>query len=164
MALPKFLDHGKPYPGHDVIAGPGGMLSPSWASWFARLTDTLASIPNIMNVTSLEEQDASITATDLSGFQHLPAGLYRVTYAARITTAAVTSSSLTVTIAWTDGAVAQSQAGAAMTGNTTTTRQTASYLVRIDADSDLTYATTYASNGAGEMKYSLDIACERIAA
>lgn len=90
------------------------------------------------------------------------AGLYRVTWYARITAAAITSSSLQVTIGWTDGGIPCSVTSAAITGNTTTTTGTASLLLRSDAATPITYATTYASNGANEMTYSLSVVLESI--
>ena len=111
--------------------------------------------------TALTNQSASISATPVP-VPSLTAGLYRVSYYARITTAATTSSSLTVTIAWTDGTIAMTQAGAALTGNTTATQQNGTFFIQDDANASITYATTYASNGAGEMKYSLYVVVESV--
>jgi hypothetical protein len=140
-----------------------GLLSPKWQDWFVYLSPTLHSIPNIVNVTELTEQNTSLSATDFS-LAVLPAGLYRVSYLARITTAAGVSSSLTVAITWTDGGVAKALTGAAITGNTTATYQSADVLIMVDAGTDVTYATTYASNAASAMKYGLAVFLERIRA
>ena len=148
-------------PIRDRVIGALGTLSPAWEAWFARLPDTLASIPGILKSVALDDQAATIAATDLTGGL-LSKGSYRVTYHARISRAATSSSSLTVTIAWTEGGVAQSIAGAAMTGNTTTTRQNSVFMIRSDAATDVTYATTYASTGATTMQYSLDLSFEQI--
>jgi hypothetical protein len=164
MAIKKFLDMGKPAPLMDAIVnGPTGMLSPKWQDWFVYLSPTLHSIPNIVNVTELTGQGAAITATDFSRAV-LPAGLYRASYLARITTAAGVSSSLTVVLRWTDGGVAKALTGAAITGNTTATYQSGSVLIYVDAGTDVTYTTTYASNAAGVMKYGLAVFLERISA
>ena len=155
MAYPKFLNAAPP---------PLDLNSLRGQEWMARMPDTLESIPNIMKHTALTNQNTSLSATAFQGFV-LQAGLYRVSYHARITTPATTgaaTSSLTVTIAWTDGTVGQSLAGAAMTGNTTTTRQSDVYLIRADASTNVTYATTYASNTASQMKYSLDLILEHV--
>src|SRR3989304_6643158 len=121
MAIKKFLDLGKPAPLQNAVPDrKTGLLTIPWLQWFSQLPPTLASIPNIVNVTELTGQGAAITATDFSGAV-LPVGLYRASYLARITTAAGVSSSLTVTLAWTDGGVAKALTGAAITANTTAT-------------------------------------------
>ena len=66
-----------------------------------------------------------------------------------------------MTFGWTQ-AVACTLASVAMTGNATSTVGTASFLVRVDQDSAITYATTYASSGAVTMQYRLDTVCERV--
>src|SRR5512139_132421 len=141
-------------PIEDLVVDKSGRLTMLWKQWFGRVPATLASIPNIFNTVSLSTQAASITATDFSGTTP-KAGVYRITYHARITRAATTSSTLTVTLAWTEGGVGQSAAGAAMIGNTTTTIQSDTLLIRSDAAA-VTYATTYGSVGATTMQYSLD--------
>ena len=155
-----FLDDTAP-PLGDAVLDAKGRLAETWRRWFGRMPDTLNSIPNIQKRVSLSSQGASISATDLGGAAVLAAGTYRATYYARISTAASVNSSLTVTLAWTDG-VAQTYSGAAIIGNTTTTYQTGTLMFRADASSAITYATTYASNAAGEMKYTLDIVLERV--
>jgi len=164
MSIKKFLDIGKPAPLADAVTSQvTGLLTPRWEEWFARLPTTLHSIPNIVNVTELTEQSASIGATDFS-LAVLPAGLYRASYLARITTAAGVSSSLTVAIAWTDGGVAKSLTGAAITGNTTATYQSSEVLIYVDAGTVVTYTTTYASNAASAMKYGLSLTLEKLRA
>src|SRR3972149_4856466 len=93
MSIKKFLDIGKPAPLMDAVVNRvNGLLSPPWQEGFSRLPTTLHSIPNIVNVTELTEQNTSLSATDFS-LAVLPAGLYLVSYLARITTAAGGSSS-----------------------------------------------------------------------
>jgi len=89
-------------------------------------------------------------------------GLYRVSWNVRITQAATTSSSLTVTIAATDGGVAVLQVGPALTGNTITTVQSGTFLVRADAATPITYAVAYASVGATVMRYTISFAIELV--
>lgn len=147
------------------FVGREGHLSDPWARWFGQLQETLKSYPTKRRVVSLSAQTKEITATDL-GPGGLAAGLYRVEYYARITTAAGVSSSLTVTFAWTDGGVAQSWSGAAMTGNTTATNQSGALLIRIDKATAVNYSATYASAGGGgaDMQYSLDMALVQVSA
>ena len=81
-----------------------------------------------------------------------------------ITTAATTSSSLTVTVGWTEGAVPLTVSGAAMTGNTTTTVQNATQVLQVDGSTPVTYATTHASSGATAMVYELTVLLEQLQA
>jgi hypothetical protein len=156
-----------PIPLQDPIARPGpgrfaGLLPDVWIDWFTVLTSTVNQAPNRLSAVELTSQGASIGATDFSGGGVLNAGLYRVTYYARITRAAGTSSSLTVTLSWTDGGASCSFAGAAITGNTTTTIQSETKMIRIDSASPVRYATTYASVGMPTMLYSLDVTLEQV--
>ena len=112
---------------------------------------------------SVSGQSASIGTTAIPTAA-LTAGLYLVSYYARITQAGTVSSSLTVTLHWTESTLALTVTGAAMTGNTTTTVQSGTHLVRIDASSPVSYSTTYASVGATAMQYRLDVVLERVAA
>ena len=152
-----------PLPLRDPVVEPNRMLSQPWLMYLSRLPATLYSIPSRLNAESVAAQGASIAATDISG-TGLSAGLYRVSYYARITRAATTSSSLVVALGWTDGGVAQSYAGADMTGNTTATTQTGSVLIHVDAGQPVTYAATYGSVGATAMQYGLSVTLEKVLA
>jgi hypothetical protein len=124
---------------------------------------TLHAIPSRLNVVALTAQGASIAATNFApGI--LAGGLYRVSYYARCTTAAGVSSGLIVTFGWTDGGVACTLDSANMTGNTTATTQSGTVLIRIDKGTAITYATTYASNAAGVMRYALSVVLEKVLA
>ena len=138
-----------------------GKISEPWNDFMTRLTTVVGQSPNRLNSVYLTEQDASIAGTDMSG-GNLSAGLYRLTYYFRITQAAGTSSSLAVAFAWADGGVACVLAGAAETGNATSSVQSGTIMVRIDAGSPVNYATTYASVGAPVMEYALDVTLELV--
>ena len=132
--------------------------------WMTSLLSEVESAPSTYAPVSLTGQSASIGTTPIP-VATLSSGLYRVTWSARITTPATTgaaTSSLTVTLGWTDATLACTISGAALTGNTTTTTQSATQLVRVDAASPITYATTYASNTAGQMVYRLDVVLEAV--
>ena len=137
-----------------------GRVTRAMRYWLIALTDRLNTTPNLVASATASTQSASVSATAFS-IASVDPGLYRLSMAARITRAATTSSSLTVTFGWTQ-AVSCSAASAAMTGNTTATTGTFSVLVRVDKDSSLTYATTYASSGGTGMQYRFDVTCERI--
>lgn len=138
-------------------------MSDPWIRYFSDMTVRLEDSPERIGLVELTAQAASIAATAIP-MPGLSAGLYRVAYYARITTAATNNSSLTVTFDWQDGGVTPTWSGAAITGNTTTTVQSGTLLLLCAASSPIRYSTTYASNGATAMVYKLYITCEGIAA
>ena len=149
-----------------LVEGSNQFLSRFWLRYFQSVVDVVNNSARKLSLTSLTAQGASVSATALDTGA-LDPGLYRITYSARVTRAATTSSSLTVTISWMDGDVAQSQSGAAMTGNTTTTEQNGTVFVHngtntLVANDVVKYATTYASSGATSMQYSLYVLAEQI--
>jgi hypothetical protein len=137
-----------------------GRVTTAMRYWLLSLSDRLNTTPNRVASADASTQAASITTTAFAITSVLP-GLYRLSMAARITRAASTSSSLTITFGWTQ-AVACTVSSTAMTGNTTATTGTFSALVRVDQDSSITYATTYASSGATTMQYRVDVICEQL--
>ncbi len=156
----ELLDTAAP-PLSDPISGKDGALTVPWSDYFGRLPITFAAFPARFRNAALTTQAASIGATALDS--SVNEGLYRLTYYARITRAGTVSSSLTVTLSWTDGGVACSYAGSAITGNTTATVQSGTVMVRSD-HAAINYATTYASAGATTMQYALDVVLERVLA
>ena len=140
-----------------------GHLTDPWARYFDNLVLLIESTPSRVRSVSLTDQNASIAATDMTDGA-FSSGLYELKYYARITQAATTSSSLTVTLDWIDGGVVVSFSGAAITGNTTSTYQSETQLVRIDPLSPVRYSTVYASVGATPMKYALYITLTEIQA
>lgn len=140
-----------------------GLCTQPWVEYFNSLVLTQSASPVRIDSVSLSAQGASIAATDMASVP-LAAGIYRVSYYVRITQAATTSSSLTVTLDWTDGGVSPSFSGAAITGNTTTTFQSETQLIAIDSVSPVRYSTTYASVGGTPMLYKLEITLEKVLA
>lgn len=141
---------------------PGWAMSKDLAIYLqASVIQAIASAPQFYPAVSLTNQSASIGTTPMP-LPSLATGLYRLTTYARITTADAVSSSLTITVSWTDGAIACSLSGAAMTGNTTATVQSNTATVQIDAATPISYATTYASNTPGSMKYKLIVLVEAV--
>lgn len=136
-------------------------FSQEHVDWFLEQQTRTADTPEQLGSVSLTAQGATIAATPVP-MPDLTAGMYRVSYAARITRAGSVSSSLTVTIGWTRS-VALTQAGAAMTGNTTATQQNGTFFIRNDANASITYATTYADGGGAiAMQYELDVVVEKL--
>ena len=151
-----------PPPLTDQVVHPGtGRMSDVWRQWFGRMPATLEAIPSLVNRVNLTDRPASITATNFTGVSLL-AGAYRASYRIQITRAATVSSSLRVTFGWTDGGVAQSAVGALITGNTVTTGQSDTIVVRVDKGTNVTYAVTYASAGATSMKYAFSCSLEKV--
>jgi len=134
-------------------------LSPIWEKWFRTLREWVNETAPRVGSVAVTGQAAAIGSTDIAA-STLRAGTYRISYYARITQAATTSSSLTVTIGWTDRGVACAYSGAAVTGNTTATTQSGSFIVVVDGGTAITYQTAYASVGGQVMTYALDIRVE----
>jgi hypothetical protein len=116
----------------------------------------------------LTAQTAAVTTTTL--FAIVTAGQYLLTWNAKVTTAAGTSSTLgPLTIVYTDpDSVAQTITAAAQiaagtiatssTGNTTTTVLIGvPMLLNCKAATNVTYALAYASNAANAMNYNLHL-------
>ena len=137
-----------------------GRVTQAMRYWLLSMADRINGSPSIIATTSLTVQSASIAPTSFGILQVQP-GVYRLSMAAQVTRAATTSSSLTVTFGWTS-TVACTTSSAAMTGNTTATTSSLTYLVRVDEATAITYATTYASVGGVTMQYQLDVTCEQV--
>jgi hypothetical protein len=155
---------GPPMPARDPMTDPvTGLIRRTWQVWLRNLTNTVNDAPVRIQTVSLSGQAASIGTTSIPSVP-LSTGLYRVTWYLRITTAAATSSSLTVSFGWTDDTVTMSLSGAAVTGNTTTTSQTGTALLAADNASPVTYATSYTSVGTPAMQYALNLILEAVSA
>ena len=117
--------------------------------------------PAVNGVVNLTAQSAAITATALVTAS--VASLWRVSYYAKVTTAASSSSTIgTITIGWTDGDdfTAQTAVSASSSANTTTTVLQGSVIVEAAAATAITYAMAYASSGGTPMQYSLHLTAE----
>ena len=137
-----------------------GKLTEVWIPYMQSQNSIAAtSIRLTTSPVALSAQAASIGVTAIPTTS-LAAGLYRIAYYTRITTASGATSSLTVTIHWTDGGIACSLSSAALTANTTSTVGTGTALVNIDGASPVSYSTTYASTGVPVMSYALYLTLE----
>lgn len=134
-----------------------------WPTYLRDMRTDLDAAPTaLIPPVQLTNQGAAISTTAFPT-ESLAAGIYRVTVYQRITTAAGVSSSLQTTISWTDGAIACSVSGAALTGNTTATIGSFTALMHIDGATPISYTTAYASDLPGVMRYRLDLVLELIA-
>lgn len=111
---------------------------------------------------SLTGQAASIGTTPVTS-ETLTAGLYRLTYYIRITTADGVSSSVRLNMAWVDGSATCTHSFLDVTGDTTGTTESETRMVDISAP-PITFTVTYVSNTPGAMQYKLLIALESVAA
>lgn len=138
-----------------------GLLSSDYyQTFFAMIEKLTLSVQQAADsIPSLVGQLASIGATQFP-VGDVVAGVYRLSWYLRITQAATTSSSILVTFAWTDSGNGIASSGAALTTNTLNSTQSGSAVVRVDASTPLTYATTYASVGAAVMQYALTVSAE----
>lgn len=132
-----------------------------WSEFFSDLAGRVASTAQAIKSVVLTGQSASIGNTAIPTGA-LAAGTYRVSTYARITRAATTSSSLQITITWTDGGVTCSSTSAALTGNTTSTTQSQTLVLTSDQGVAVSYSTTYATLGVTTMTYSLNVILEAL--
>ncbi len=151
-----------PYPIRNRIATRDGFVTTDFDTWFRDQLAAVNAAPFQWAHVFKLGQEASIAATVVYQTALRVEAVYRVSYTQRITRAGTVSSSLTFTLAWTAGGVAQSQSGAAMTGNTTATQQNGVFVIRADASTTITYAALYASSGATTMTYTLDVLVEQL--
>jgi hypothetical protein len=139
-----------------------GFVANPWERWFAAIAEVQSRNPvRLVAPISLTGQSASIVGTTIAPNQTI-AGLYRLSYYTRITTVDAVSSSLTITLGWTDHAQALTNAFSAITGNTVSTFQNGRQEVYLDANTPILYATTYVSNTPGQMKYQLYVMIEAV--
>ena len=89
------------------------------------------------------------------------AGMYRVNYYARVLVPDGVSSSLAVVISWVDGGATLTATSPTITGDSISSLGSGGQFLHVDALTDITVATTYASHTPGAMKYRLDVGVEQ---
>lgn len=136
-------------------------MSETWLTWLRSLVLAVEAASQALGQVTVSAATAAAAPTDIAT-PTLNAGLYRISWYARISTPASISSSLTVTIHWLDGGVACQFSGPAMTGNVATDIQSQSILVQVDNNTVIQYETAYASVGTN-MGYLLDVVVEAVA-
>lgn len=157
--MPAFLET---LNGNTAIVDKTGRITTYFAQKWRDITSRIESsaFAAAGQIVQYSAQAAAIVTAALVASTSSP--LYRVSYDVRISQAAGVSSSVTVTIGFTQGGVAQTYVGAALTGNTTTSKQTDSFLIRPDAGTVITIAVAYASVGAPVANYEADFVAEAI--
>lgn len=155
--MPHVLD---PIPvGAQIVDPKGGITIFFRLRWealrsFFQLTPTRAA-------QSVTGQNASLPTTTL--YTTLSPGLYRITTYARKTTADGVSSSLIVTLGWTENGVPVTLNLPTLAVDSTTIAQGISTPIQVDSGINLSVATTYASNTPGNMLYDLYTSVEQLA-
>lgn len=135
-------------------------ISKSWLLWLQDAVVTrVQQAPELRTAVVLTGQHAAIGATPLP-LASVTAGRYRISFYSRITTPDGVSSALTITLGWSDGGIACTQSGAAMTGNSVTTTQSGSLMIQSDANAPINYSVAYASNTPAAMVFRLSLVCE----
>lgn len=134
-----------------------------WSRWLYKLVGLATASSQIIGSTlSLTGKNAAIGLTGIP----LPAlanGLYRVSYYARLTTKDGTSSSVSVTIGYTDKTVVCTiPPRFTLTADSTTVGLTDSVFVRIDQSTQLSYQVSYSSNTPNKAVYDLVIVVELV--
>lgn len=137
-------------------------ISTDWSNWLQQsLVPRAEESAQVTATVVLTAQSASIGTTPLP-LTAIQPGLYRISWYLRITQPATVNSSIQLTLGWTDGAVNCTRTAAAVVGNTTSTTQSGSELIRIDGVTPINYSTVYVSVGATPMQYRLDLVVELV--
>lgn len=129
--------------------------------WLGGLKSVVDSQPTRKASVSAAGQTALIAATPLP-VTDVSQGVWRISLTYRVTTPASGSSAVQGTITWTERGVVQSQSGANLLGNLTTSREGITVIARTDGATPISYAFSYTSVGT-PMQYSVDIVAEELA-
>lgn len=134
-------------------------ISRIWENYFRSRDERLQSAAHTDASVSLPGQTATIAATAIVVAAN--ASTYRISATLSQTAAAGVSSSAQITIRWTYNGVARSRVGTLVNGNTTASGdQMPSFLVHVDAGTNITYEMSYASNPAATAAFTLDVNAE----
>jgi len=138
-------------------------LGPSFIRWLSTLGAEVDARPKRQVHERIPTSSASIGTTPL-GLGVVNEGMWRISVSVRVVIPGSVSSAIRVTILWTQGGDAQTEQTANLNGNLVTTREGKTFIIRADASTPISYATTYADGGgATAMAYELDIVAEELA-
>jgi len=139
-----------------------GSATADWTRWLLALFGTVSAQPTVLGTrVSLTKQNASIGVTPFPT-PALAGGLVRVSWYLRITTVDPVSSSVNVTIGYTESHLALSVSSTPVVGNSLTSVQTGTTILMTDQGTAVTYSTTYASNTPGTMQYRFAAVVEQV--
>jgi hypothetical protein len=137
--------------------------SKTFIEWATSLLAGLGTAPSLVHHVAVTGKTAAIGTTSIPTGT-LSAGVYRLSWQLRITSAAGVSSAIQITLGWTSHSVAHTYVGTTVNGNTTATHESAPpLLIAVDAGSPVTYAISYASNPASAAVYAADVILEAVA-
>jgi hypothetical protein len=143
-----------------IVEPKSGAINVFFRQAWESLRAMVASVPTVGVGVDLTDQTAAIAGTVL--YTTPVAGLYRVTYYARKTVADGVSSSFGFVWHWTESAVPQTLNDVANTTDTTGAVSSASKLLQIDANTNVTFDMSYASNTPARMKFRLSVRIELV--
>lgn len=138
------------------------VLGFEWQRYFGAVKQAVDEKPSRRTAVSLTDQHTSLGTTALP-IGLIKPGVWRISVTVRVTTADGVSSAIQVSLGWTEGGVAQSESTTNLVGDSTTTREGKTFIIRADADTPITYSSVYASNTADAMRYSVDLVAEELA-
>jgi hypothetical protein len=136
-------------------------IAPEWYKWLTLIRTLVGAAPQTVGTGSLTSQSASIPTTNVQ-MPALVGGVYRLNLYLRELQGAGGNSNLTATVGWTEAGTALSWTSAALVGNNKTTLLTQTLLVRADANTPITYSTTYSSSGSPSMTYEVALLVEQM--
>jgi hypothetical protein len=140
-----------------------GQLTTSARDWLLAVITDLNQASLRKQIAAQENQAAAISSTPIDLGDVVPGGYYRVSVYLRLTQAASSNSSVTPTVSWVENGQARSVSGTAYTGNALAgAAQPFAPVIKIDANTDISYSVAYASVGATPMRFSADVIVERL--
>lgn len=133
-----------------------------WRNYLLILQNIGQASPQILQEVSLVAQTTAIATTPLA-LPGITSGFYRVSVYYIVTIAGAVSSSLQVTIGWTDAGGPRSRVMTALVNGVVGVNDSLEFPIHTDDNSPITYATAYASNAANQMTYNLGVIVEALA-
>lgn len=139
-----------------------GGATADWTRWLLALFGTVSQQPTVLGTRiNKTNQNAALPLTAFPT-PALAGGFVRVSWYLRITATDPVSSSVSVTIGYTESGLALSVTSTPVSGNTLSSVQTGTALLLTDQATAVTYRTTYVSNTAGAMKYRFAAVVEQV--
>ncbi len=148
-----------PIPIDAPIADRIGAITLFFRLRWQELVDGFGVVPT-RGLLSIADRNTALPATIL--YTTIAAAVYRVGYYIRKTAADGVASSLTVTIAWTEGGAPKTYVFGALAVDAIDAKQSDFIEVPADAASDLTIAIAYVSTTPGNMHYIGVATCEQL--
>lgn len=149
-----------PIPQYDPLIDGSKRMGERWYRWLSTVIVRL--LQAVLTITAVHRSPLTSSIATTTIYTPTQPGAYRVSWTLQVMTPATVSSSIAVTLGWKANGVAQTEAFAALTGNTTGTHGSGSVVIRPDSAQVISYATTYASVGGTPMAYQIDVTVEAL--